>query len=250
MNGLGRVRGRAAAEVHLVRVGDVTVGYSPRQEKVDQGHVQALLEVIDRLPPIIVDKRSMRVLDGVHRLEAAKRAGRAEVPAIFFSGTETEALVVAVQANIRHGKPLSRAERQAAAAALLRRCPERSDRWVAEVCGLAHSTVARVRQAANVLDGGVRTGRDGRRRPVDPAAGQANVAQALADAPESTVRQVAKVAGVTPSTGPWSGPAPSRAVPQPRERRTPATRSSWTWGPRFSLKVRTARQGRGWRARP
>jgi ParB-like chromosome segregation protein Spo0J len=184
----------------MVRVADLSVGYSPRQVKLDEEHVVALLEVVDRLPPVIVDERSMRVLDGVHRLEAARRAGRTELRAVFFSGSETEALVVAVQANIKHGKPLSRAERQAAAAAILRAFPERSDRWVAEVCGLSHSTVARVRQAADAMDHGVRTGRDGRRRPVDPARGQAAVARALEEAPYSSVRQVADAAGVTPST--------------------------------------------------
>jgi hypothetical protein len=117
-----------------------------------------------------------------------------------FSGSETEALVVAVQANVRHGKPLTRGERQAAAGNLLRRCPDRSDRWVAEVCGLSHSTVARIRQAAEALGPGVRTGRDGRRRPVDPAASRRAIVKALAEGPASTFRQVAEAAGVAPST--------------------------------------------------
>jgi ParB-like chromosome segregation protein Spo0J len=199
-DGLEQVRGQDQPEIHLVRLAALSVGYSPRHDKLDEEHVRALLEVVDRLPPVIVDRRTMRVLDGVHRLEASRRAGRTEMRAVLFSGDETEALVVAVQANIRHGKPLSRAERQAAAAALLRRCPERSDRWVAEVCGLSHSTVARVRQAAAAMDQGTRIGRDGRRRPVDPAQGQATLARALEEAPGRSVREVARVVGVTPST--------------------------------------------------
>lgn len=196
----GRAGSRERPEVRAVRLSDLSVGYSPREQLLDEEHVSGLMEVIDRLPPIIIEGRTNRVLDGVHRLEAFRRAGRTEIQAVVFSGTETEALVVAVQANIKHGKPLSRGERHAAAATLLRACPERSDRWVADVCGLSHSTVARVRQAAGTIDSILRTGRDGRRRPVDATRGRAAVARALEEAPGSSVRQVAQAAGVTPST--------------------------------------------------
>ncbi len=183
-----------------MRLADLVGSYSPRDTRVDEDHVLALAEVLDRLPPVVVDERTMKVVDGVHRVEASRRMGRTEISAVLFSGSETDALVVAVQANIRHGKPLSRSERQAAAGRILRRCPDRSDRWVADVCGLSHSTVARIRQAAAALGQGVRTGRDGRRRPVDPAAGRAAIAKALAEEPASSFRQAAEAAGVAPST--------------------------------------------------
>jgi ParB-like chromosome segregation protein Spo0J len=190
----------ARSEVHLVRLSELSVGYSPRQIRVDEDHVTLLMEVIDRVPPIVVDERTMTVIDGVHRVEASRRAGRTEIKALLFSGGETDALVIAIKANVKHGKPLSRGERQAAAAALLRRCPDRSDRWIGEICGLSHTTVARVRQATEAADRGVRTGRDGRRRPVDPSPGHAAVVRALADEPAASIRQVAGAAGVSPST--------------------------------------------------
>lgn len=199
-NGVGQHKGQERPEGRVVRLADLSVGYSPRQTRVDEDHVAALAEVVDRLPPIVVDERTMRVIDGGHRVEAFRRMGRTEIRALLFSGSETDALVVAVQANIKHGKPLSRSERQAAAGTLLLRCPDRSDRWVAEVCGLSHSTVARIRQAAEAMGSGIRTGRDGRRRPVDPTAGQGAIAKALADEPASSVRQAAQAAGVAPST--------------------------------------------------
>jgi ParB-like nuclease domain len=175
-----RPSGQDRPEGRFVALGELVGSYSPRDNRVDDDHVLALAEVLDRVPPVVVDKATMKVIDGVHRVEASRRMGRAEIRAVFFEGSETDALVVAVQANIRHGKPLSRGERQAAAGALLRRCPERSDRWLAEVCGLSHSTVARIRQAADALGLGARTGRDGRRRPVDPTAARAAIAKALA----------------------------------------------------------------------
>jgi ParB-like nuclease domain len=190
---------------------DLVGSYSPRDTRVDEEHVVALAEVLDRLPPVVVDRQTMKVIDGVHRVEASRRMGRTEIKALLFSGSETDALVVAVQANIRHGKPLTRSERQAAAGMLLRRCPDRSDRWVAEVCGLSHSTVSRIRRATEALGPGVRTGRDGRRRPVDPAVGRAAIARALAAGPASSFRQLAEAAGVAPSTV-HRAAAPSRSL--------------------------------------
>ena len=199
-NNMARPPGQDWSEGRVVRLSDLVGSYSPRAVRVDEDHVLALAEVLDRLPPVVVDQRTMKVIDGVHRVEASRRLGRTEIRALLFSGSETEALVVAVQANVRHGKPLTRSERQAAAGNLLRRCPDRSDRWVAEVCGLSHSTVARIRKAAEALGPGVRTGRDGRRRPVDPAAGRRAIVKALAEGPASSFRQVAEAAGVAPST--------------------------------------------------
>ncbi len=198
--GRGRPRGDGGTDERLVRLADLSVGYSPRQLKVDEDHVTVLAEVIDRLPPIVVDEQTMRVIDGVHRLEAFRRAGRSEIKALLFSGDETAALVMAIQSNVTHGKPLSRGERQAAAGTLLRRSPERSDRWVGEICGLSHSTVARLRRVSDVADRDIRTGRDGRRRPVDPRPGHAAVAKALTAGPAMSIREAAGTAGVAPST--------------------------------------------------
>jgi ParB-like chromosome segregation protein Spo0J len=190
----------AASTVQAVCVAEVSVGYSPRQTKVDPDHVAALADVADRLPPVIVDERTMTVIDGVHRLEAYRSLGRSRIPALLFKGSDMEALVIAIQANVQHGKPLSRGERQEAARALLRRCPDRSDRWVGEVCGVSHSTVAVLRRSMSEAEAKVRTGRDGRRRPVDPAVGQAAVARVMADNPMASLRQAAGAAGVAPST--------------------------------------------------
>jgi hypothetical protein len=193
-------QGLAASVVHDISVADVSVGYSPRHTKVDLDHVAALADVVDRLPPVIVDERTMTVIDGVHRLAAYRSLGRGVIPALLFKGSDMEALVIAIQANIQHGKPLSRSERQEAARALLRSCPDRSDRWVGEVCGVSHSTVAVLRRSVSEAEAKVRTGRDGRRRPVDPTLGQAAVARVMAENPTASIRQAAGAAGVAPST--------------------------------------------------
>ena len=157
-------------EVHTLSIAAVRVDYSPRRERLSDDHVYALLEVIDQLPPIIVDKRTMSVIDGIHRLEAHRRASRTTIRAVLFAGDETEALALAIRANVGHGRPLTLGERQTAAATLLRRCPDRSDRWIAQVCALSHSTVGNIRRAVSAERPLVRVGRDGRRRrTVTPA---------------------------------------------------------------------------------
>lgn len=182
-----------------VTVAELSVGYTPRQVPLDEEHVLSLIEVIDRVPPILVDKDTLALIDGAHRVEAARRAGLTSIRAIQFSGDPLEAMVLAVQANVRHGKPLSRAERKAAAA-ILQRSPDRSDRWVAEVCGVSHTTVGGIRRAAMVQDNVSRTGRDGRARPVDPSSGRMAVAKLLSDSPDQSLRRTARLAGVSHTT--------------------------------------------------
>lgn len=147
----------------------LSAGYSPRQAPLDDGHVKSLMEVLDQLPPIVVHRPTMAVIDGSHRLEAARRSGRSQVAVLFFDGSEDEALVLAVRANVVHGKPLTLSERRSAGTALLDRFPDRSDRWIGHVCGLSHSTVAKLRSVCPCAEGeedagAVRMGRDGRRR--------------------------------------------------------------------------------------
>ena len=159
-----------------------------------------LLEVIDLLPPVVVDHRTLTVIDGIHRLEAFRRAGRTHIKAFLFTGECAEAMALAIQSNVKHGKPLSRSERRVASRSLLGAFPERSDRWIGEICGLSHTTVALIRRNLSNANQSVRTGRDGRRRPVDRLAAEAAVARLVMENPTNTVRQVARAAGVAPST--------------------------------------------------
>jgi hypothetical protein len=149
-------------------VGELTVAYSPRQILVDEAHVRNLLEVVDQLPPLLASSHDLTVVDGVHRLEAHRRAGHSEVEVILVSGDELDICAQAIQANVTHGKPLTRVERRAAATQLLSIAPERSDRWIGGVCGLSHATVGRLRTSfgANATTTDSRVGRDGRRRPL------------------------------------------------------------------------------------
>lgn len=95
-------------------------------------------------------------------------------------------------------------ERTRAAEQLLERHRDWSDRAVAEQCGLDHKTVGRLRAATREAsrDGvlAARLGRDGRLRPVDPAALRLRIADVLAEDPTASLRCVASSVGASPET--------------------------------------------------
>lgn len=191
-----------AQQVVDVALEELRFGLSPRAERYDPAHVAALAEVLSKVPPIVVHAPTMRVVDGVHRVMAARSLGLATMPAVMFDGDEAEARIEAVRCNVTHGKPLSLAEREAAAVAILKLVPEWSDRRLAAVSGLSPKTVGRLRARASEDSAQLRgrVGRDGKLRPADPAAVRRRVAEVLQDDPEASTREVAKRAGASQAT--------------------------------------------------
>ena len=61
--------------VTTVPVSALRAGQSPRQAGENLEHVRALADTTDELPPIIVRRADMRVVDGMHRLRAARLRG-------------------------------------------------------------------------------------------------------------------------------------------------------------------------------
>jgi ParB-like chromosome segregation protein Spo0J len=143
-----------------------------------------------------VHRESLRVIDGVHRVRAARLLGRTRLPARLVDADADDAFVAAVRANTEHGLPLTVADRKAAAATILRSHPHWSDRMIADVVGLSAKTVATTRTG----DGVARTGRDGKVRPLDGARRRRVAARLLAENPDLSLRQVARMAGISPET--------------------------------------------------
>lgn len=175
---------------------------SPRLNGEDKAHIARLAEVEEPLPPILVDRKTMRVIDGMHRLMAASSQGRESIEVVFFEGSEADAFLRAVRANISHGLPLSQADRRAAAERLIASHPHMSDRAIAQVAGLAAQTVAAVRRrsADESARSAIRVGRDGRLRPVDTTESRRRAAELLRSQPNATLRKVARVCGLSPAT--------------------------------------------------
>lgn len=175
---------------------------SPRQGGESDDHIGVLAESGAQLPPIVVHGQSMRVIDGIHRIRAAVLRGEEKIEARIYHGAEDDAFVLAVQLNIAHGLPLTRADRTAAAVRIIGSHPQWSNRMIASATGLSAGTVGKVRRRSTVQNAQstTRVGRDGRTRPLDGTSGRARASELLAEKPAASIRAIAIQAGVSPST--------------------------------------------------
>lgn len=146
-----------------VAVDSILDADSPRLAGEDIEHIRILAETDTPLPPILVHRQTMRVIDGMHRLRAAVLCGTETIPVRFFEGGDDEAFVLAVKENISHGLPLTTADRAVAAERILRSHAHWSDRAIAAVAGISPKTagVIRTRISAGVPELRSRIGRDG-----------------------------------------------------------------------------------------
>lgn len=78
------------------------------------------MESFSALPPVRVQKGTNVVIDGFHRVEAATRLGLEQIPVAPEPIDDDELRMVAGLANAQHGQPLTRAERNKLAVALVR----------------------------------------------------------------------------------------------------------------------------------
>ncbi|MET7360536.1 ParB/RepB/Spo0J family partition protein [Streptomyces sp. NPDC005562] len=175
---------------------------SPRLVGENLDHVRVLAESGADLPPILVHRATMRVIDGMHRLRATALRGEREIAVRFLDGYESDVFVVAVRANTTHGLPLTRADRNAAATRIIHSHPHWSDRMIASFAGLSPKTVGSLRRRLgdDLPAAPVRIGRDGRARPVDGAGARATTGDFIRSHPDATLRQIAGAAGVSRST--------------------------------------------------
>lgn len=186
----------------LVPIASLVLAGSPRLAGEDPEHVRLLAEASAELPPIVVHGRTRRVIDGMHRVRAAQLRGQSRIRAVFFNGDADAAFLHAVVANVSHGRPLTLADRRAAAVRILKSHPEWSDRGIASATGLSPMTVRTLRQRATGRSGQLpaRLGRDGRVRPLDASEGRRRVATLLANRPGATLKEIAQLTGVSVGT--------------------------------------------------
>lgn len=68
------------------------------------------------MPPVLLatigKSDKLHVIDGFHRVLAAQRAHRRDIPAIIIETSRVEARWIAVEANFKNGVPISRAEKR------------------------------------------------------------------------------------------------------------------------------------------
>lgn len=217
--------------VVLLPLADLRPGPSLRDGGINPTHVDTLVQLEGRWPPILVSSRDHSVIDGHHRVAAAKALGQVEVSCVLFDGTPDDAYLESVRRNVVHGLPLTLKERERAAAHIVQRYGRWSDRRIAELCALSPTTIARVRHAAAARStsrpseatgqSGSRIGRDGRVRPVDPTPLRSRIVTALHANPDASLRVLASKVGASPETvrrvrqrmAEGSGPGKEKRVP-------------------------------------
>jgi hypothetical protein len=157
--------------------------------------------------PIVVSRRSGKVIDGHRRLRAARSRGWTHISVRWFDGDEEAELLEFLRLNDTEDRALDRSELRGAAAWFLRWHPDWSDRRVAALCSVPPKVVADVRAELGAIEpalgaagAGTRVGRDGRVRPIDWQAQRVCIAEAVKEQPGASLRAIAGPLGVSPET--------------------------------------------------
>lgn len=179
-------------------------GFFLRGYGTDTSHVKLLADaaIAGNLPPILVQEQSSRIIDGMHRIGAARLRGEKVIKARFINCSDEEAFILAVRSNTLHGLPLSRADRISGAKRILTWHPDWSDRAVGSATGLSPKTIAGLRNhfGDQIQQLSKRLGRDGKRRPVVPGEGRKLAAEYIAARPDASIREIARETGVSLGT--------------------------------------------------
>lgn len=185
-----------------VAIESIEFGDGPRLAGENTDYIKLLADIETELPPVIVNRNTMQIIDGRHRVRAAQMRGDKTISAELIEANDDDSFILGVEYNIAHGLPLSSCDRKAAATRILYSHPHWSDRAIARASGLSARTVAslRRRSTADLQQLNDRVGQDGRVRPVDINARRAQAAKILADNPTAPLREVAKAAGVSLGT--------------------------------------------------
>lgn len=185
-----------------VAIASLSTADSPRLSGEDEDHIRRLAQCVTPLPPIIVHRATLRVIDGVHRLRAARLNGLTHIDAVYFDGDAHESFLLAVKRNALHGLPLTRADRNAAALRIIRSHPAWSDRMVAAAAGLSPKTVGSIRRRSRdaIPQLNVRIGLDGRSRLVDSSERRRLAGEYAMANPDATLREIAQESGLSLAT--------------------------------------------------
>lgn len=119
-------------------------------------------------PVVFFDGTDKWLADGFHRIEAAKAIGRRCISCDVRQGDRRAAILFSVGANASHGLRRSNADKVRAVRVLLGddEWSKKSDRWIAEKCGVSHTFVAKLRGESDGNRCHQRETKDGKRRNV------------------------------------------------------------------------------------
>jgi hypothetical protein len=119
-----------------------------------------------KFPPVTVYFDGTRYLlaDGFHRCRARELIGETEIECAVHKGSEKEALLFGAGSNALHGLARTTRDKIHVVTRLLSfdEWRAKSDRWIADTCGVGHPFVAKLRAQVVSDSTTVREGRDGK----------------------------------------------------------------------------------------
>ena len=157
------------------------------------------------------------LVDGSHRVEAAKLCPFDTIDAIIFEGTRTDAIRASLAANQNHGLRRTNKDKRLVAELAVKEFRDLSSRQLAEMCGVSHELIAEVKSHLLITEDDVERkvlGRDGKRRKMPqptPAKGDEPGASAspIAGRPHKTTETPSPEAK---QTAPKPGPEETKAA--------------------------------------
>jgi len=208
----------------ITLLADIQIRVSGVVESVVATYV-AVMQNGGEMPPlqvVLFDDGSYVLADGFHRFEAMRRLQMSSVICLVHRGDYSDALRLAIVSNHGHGLALTNADkRETFFKALQHQLPlaQQSDRAIAAIFGVHHSTIADWRKAFVGTSGGIppvgnaRLGRDGKTRVLP------RLSSALTDRTPSTLDT--QRTGSRPAQEPSS--TPSRSFYPEKSGREPAS---------------------------
>jgi len=117
-------------------------------EPVLQEYAALMMEGIS-FPPVVLfnDGAKKYLVDGFHRLYAAKRIGRDRIQAEIHSGSKHAGFLYSLRANATHGLQRSNEDKRHGVLKLLEdfEYSDKSDREIAALCAVSHTFVGKIR---------------------------------------------------------------------------------------------------------
>jgi hypothetical protein len=140
-----------------LRARDIRIdGGTQMRVEINQEVVDDYAEHLDQLPPseVVFDGVNHWLTDGFHRYHAHRKVGGddAVIDCICIPGTQRDAILRSVSANITNGLRRSNPDKRRAVRTLLEDAEwsKRSSRWIADQCGVGHTMVDEMRHASRV----------------------------------------------------------------------------------------------------
>lgn len=151
----------------------------PRIESpIDLDTARRYADAFDLLPPVQVQRGTLTLIDGRHRVRAAYLSNpqRLWIRVVEMDVSDEELIDYAVKANVSHGRPATATERKYWAKDFLKRHTDWSDRMIAEWTGGDRMTILTLRgqmeAKAEIEHTTTRIGADGKTRNVSASQGR------------------------------------------------------------------------------